>query len=272
MAGLEGTIQTPFGAVQKKTALLIGGGAILIMGIVWYRTKQQNDAALSASAGAAEINPATGYPFGSAEDAAAMAAQAAYIFPESGGNSGGGGGGYPQNTGFTNNGQWAQAAIQYMQGQGLIEDPSQLSAALGKYLAGQPAGDANTKSLIEQAIAFQGYPPLAGPNGYPPSINTGNPVTPPTTPPTSTQLPAPTGFRDTGRVWRDHLEYHWNAVPGAARYRFSDGSKTWDVGNVTGVMRGGLVPDGSYYTQIAAIDANGVVGKYSGTLLSHTKR
>jgi len=195
MGALDGTINTPFGNVQKKTALIVGGGAAVILGIVWWRTNQMN--AEETDIYDAEINPATGYPYGSPEDAAALLAQSQYVSPPSGGT---GGGGYPPgSTGFTNNAQWTQAVIEYMTTAGLIEDPTLLSAALGAYITGAPVTTAQ-RSLIEQAIAAQGFPPLSGPNGYPPSINTAPVVppttTPPTTPPvTPTKLPPPIGMR-----------------------------------------------------------------------------
>lgn len=188
MAGLEGTIKTPIGEVSKKTALIAGVGAIAILGIIWWRTKSTEN--LASSAGASEINPATGYPYGSPEDAAAMAAQANYITPTTG-SAGGGAGGYPLGgIGFVNNAQWVQAVIEYMTTAGLVEDPTALSAALGVYITGSPA-TSTQQSLIEQAIAAQGFPPLSGPSGYPPSINTAPAVTPTPTPTPTTPTPTP---------------------------------------------------------------------------------
>jgi hypothetical protein len=155
---------------------------------MYFRGKKQ-DAATPAVSG--EINPATGYVYGSPEDLAAMAAQGGSLGGGVGGSGGGGGGSGgdpPIGTGFTNNAQWVQSTIAGLTNSGIIEDAAALSVAIGKYIAGQPVGDNTTaRSLIEQAIAFNGYPPLAGPNGYPPSINTQNPVGEPpvTTPPAS---------------------------------------------------------------------------------------
>jgi hypothetical protein len=282
MAALEGEIKTPFGQVQKKTAVIIGGGLVLILGIVWYRSKKASDAAASvAAAGQSEINPATGYPYGSAEDAAAMAAQADYISAGGGGVGGSGGGGSAGQPGFTSNGQWAQAAVQYMQAEGLVEDPAQLSHALGVYITGKPATELDA-GLIAQAIAFQGYPPITGPSGYPPSINTSPIVTDPPDndddehPPVGgNRLPAPSGFHDTGAQWPDALELQWAGVPGAASYKVHDGfsgDNERNVGNVTGIMVRGLVHDGTYFNQVAAVDSAGVTGNWSPVLTSHTKK
>lgn len=179
MGALDGTLQTPFGAVSKKTALIVGGGAVLIIGVGYYRSKQAQKTAATASAGASVgTDPATGFLYGSPEDAAALANQATYVTPT--GAGGGNGGAATTTTGYVSNGQWAQAAVQYMTAQGLVTDPSQLSSALGKYITGSPVNAAE-QSLIQQAIAFQGLPPVAGPAGYPPSLNTSTTTTPPPT-------------------------------------------------------------------------------------------
>jgi hypothetical protein len=187
MAGLEGDFKTPFGSISKKSGVLIGLGAAAILGISYYRAQKNKAADAVASAGASVgIDPATGFVYGSAEDAAALANQNAYISP--GGGGGGGGspsGGYPSGT-FTNNAQWVQSVLSYMQTIGTV-DIGPLSAALGKYITGE-AVTADEKGLIEQAIAVQGFPPVAGPAGYPPSINTTptgttNPPPPPNTTP-----------------------------------------------------------------------------------------
>jgi len=174
---LEGTIKTPLGVFEKKTVAIVGGIVVGLAVVVWYRNKNAKpDPSL---AGTSEINPATGYPYGSAEDAAALTAQNQYQFPSGSGGGGGGGGGGTQ---FTDNAQWTQYVITYMNDNDLVDDVSPLAAALGKYIAGQPV-DAVQTSLIQQAIAIAGKPPLAGPSGYPPSINTEAVVQPP--PPTN---------------------------------------------------------------------------------------
>lgn len=169
---LEGTLKTPLGAVPKKTATIIGIGGLVIVGIVYYRQKQQD---MSTPVTDGEINPATGYPYGSPEDAAALAAQSTYVSPPA--PSGGGSSNVPQsNVGFSSNGQWVQAVVEYMLTNNLVEDSTNLSTALGRYITGAYA-TAEEQSLIQQAIAVEGFPPVAGTNGYPPSIN----KTPPTT-------------------------------------------------------------------------------------------
>jgi hypothetical protein len=64
----------------------------------------------------------------------------------------------------------------------LVAEVGPLADALGKYISGQPVTPEQT-SLIQQAIAIADRPPLAGPTGYPPSINTESVTNPP--PPTN---------------------------------------------------------------------------------------
>lgn len=178
-----------FGKQVSKGTIYVGVGAAGLLGIALVRyRKQQQAAAATAAANAAaqapgtgngasdQIDPATGFPYGSAQDAAALTAQAGYNFPTTGYQYGyGGANTYPTTSpaSFTSNAQWSQAAEQYMVGQG--GDANTIGNALGKYITGQPVPDQTNQGLINEAIAFEGYPPVPGPNGFPPSINTANP-------------------------------------------------------------------------------------------------
>lgn len=207
MTFAEGSIKTPVGTISKKTALWAGVGTGVLALLVWYR-KRQNTSAAADTTG--EINPATGYVYGSAEDAQALEAQANYHSPS---GSAGGGGGSSVSTGFTSNSQWAQAVVQYMTDNSTVVDPSQLQEALGKYLTGAPVTDTQ-KNLIEQAIAVQGYPPIAGTTGYPPAINQ-SPTSGTTT--TTSKPGTVTGLHVTNAS-SGEIDLTWNAVQGATRY------------------------------------------------------
>jgi len=212
MAGLEGTLSTPLGNIQKKYALIGGVVLVGVLGIAWYRSKKSAQASATAAAGeSVGIDPATGYIYGSAEDAAALTNQGGYQFPQPSYGSGGGSS-YPPGTttgtGFASNGQWSQAAISYMQTNGLVEDASQLSAALGKYITGSPVTPTDV-TLINQAIAVEGYPPVAGPNNYPPALNTG--TTGGTTTPPATDA-------------RQGPPYPFDGTPGAPSFRVTANS------------------------------------------------
>jgi len=67
------------------------------------------------------------------------------------------------------NAAWAQAAEQELEGNGY--DPTTVAAALGKYITGGTV-TADQQSIIQAAIAFEGYPPQPGANNYPPNIHT----------------------------------------------------------------------------------------------------
>lgn len=192
---LEGTLDTPFGAMKKQTAVLVGGGLVLILGIVWYRSKKQSQAASVAAAGSSEIDPATGFPFGSPEDVAALSNQSGYLFPAIGGGGGGGGGGTttPGPGSFTNNAQWSAYVLQQIGG----SDPAKLQAAIGQYLSGAPA-TIEQQGLIHQATAVGGLPPVSGPTGFPPAINT-SPTTEPA--PTPTTPESNQAWEQTALAW-----------------------------------------------------------------------
>lgn len=84
------------------------------------------------------------------------------IYSSSGANTSGPGS-------FTNNASWAQAALTQLTDNDPNADAGTIEAALGVYTNGEPATPAQV-SIIQQAIAFMGSPPVAGTDGYPPSI------------------------------------------------------------------------------------------------------
>lgn len=233
---LSGSVNTPLGTYPKRTVFFASGFVIVLAGIVYYRSRNgtasgEGDGTVPDSA----INPATGFPFGSAEDAAAMAAQGAYINPAQPYAPGGGSlGEFPTNVpgSFLNNAQWSQYVIDYFDTNGLVENTSQLSSAIGKYLSGQSiAKGSSEESLVNQAIAIGGKPPIAGANGYPPSINTNNSTTNGTadTTPLVSKYGATKAFKyGTGHTWTQLLNEVYPAVTqrtaqgqAGARYKLS---------------------------------------------------
>jgi PASTA domain len=70
---------------------------------------------------------------------------------------------------FATNAAWSGWAIQQMTTTNPNQDPGALTDALGVYLNGQ-AATAAQKTLIFDAEAIAGRPPVAGPGGYPPSV------------------------------------------------------------------------------------------------------
>lgn len=272
---LEGSINTPVGNVSKKTAAIVAGGVVILGVIVWVRGRKTAANEALAAAGQADVNPATGYPFGSAEDAAALAAQASYVSPVGGGVGGiGGGSGGATSTSpgtFGNNAQWSQFVQQYMTDNQIVSDGSLLASALGKYLGGrQVSTDEN--NLIQQAIAFGGFPPIAGTNGYPPAINVS--ASPPPTQPAP--MPAPTGISAT-LVGPGRIAVNWNPVPGATLYTIGVrlwGSPIWSQGSgfdllyksgpTSSWQSAGFTKGQGYDFYIAANDAQHKEGPFAG--------
>jgi hypothetical protein len=173
------------GPVSKKWVVIVAGGSVLTIGYIVIRKRKASAAAASSAASGTasdatgQIDPQTGDIAGSAQDQVDLAAM------QSGGTYGtagfglGGAGGYvisppaaatiPGAGGFTTNGEWVQQAEQDLGGLGI--DAVALSAALGKYLTARPLSPAE-QSLVDQAIAAENYPPVAGPGGYPPAMHT----------------------------------------------------------------------------------------------------
>jgi hypothetical protein len=162
---LEGDIKVPGVGATPKKYVYAGLGVVAIAAGIYYYRKRNATATVDPNAGA-EIDAATGYPTGSAQDLAALNQQAAT------GASGMGGttptATVPGPTAFVDNPQWSQAAQDYLVNSVGLDGPT-VSAALGVYLAGDYATAAQ-KTIIEQAEAHEGKPPVAGPNGYPPAI------------------------------------------------------------------------------------------------------
>lgn len=182
------TVHLP-GLGDVKKGYAIAGGVAVVGGFyVIYRRQQRANA--NAAAGAnTQIDPATGYAFGSPQDAASLSAQQSYVNPTT--NVGGGGGlvssgGSTLPTSFLSNAAWSQYVINYMVSNDIVHDQGAgITAALAVYLnGGVPTAD--QMSLINQATAIAGLPPIQGPNGYPPHINTGPPITQGPNPPTPT--------------------------------------------------------------------------------------
>lgn len=157
------------GGVSKK-ALIIGGvGSAGVVGLFLLRKRSSSTAtAATADPNAADPN-ASDYVDPGLQDTSMGPTYGAtgYYDPNTGqwvyGNSGTG------QAAATTNAQWSQNAISYLAGNSSV-DTGALAAALGAYLAGR-AVTTDQESLIDQAIAAEGYPPVSGANGYPPGIN-----------------------------------------------------------------------------------------------------
>jgi hypothetical protein len=225
------TITLPGGLkVNKKVAITVGIASVGIAGYVLYRQSQAKQTTDTSGYSTADVDPQTGYPYGSPEDQAALAAMSAGTQGQLNSSSfvggsvlgydqygnpiytQGQGGGITGTGGFTSNAQWTQAAEALMGSTG----SDAIAAALGKYLLGQPL-TADQITNVQQAIAAEGFPPVPGPEGFPPSYHTA--AVPPSggggTGGTVAHNPVK-GLRTEPRFTQ--IDVHWQPLAGAKKY------------------------------------------------------
>lgn len=217
------TINLPgVGPTNKKTVYLVGGLIVVVAGYGYYRSRNASVAPTPSDTTATDIT-ATDSTYDPTLDPTSQ-----YYDMTSDPNSAYYQGGvydsgmsqYPIGaglyepvtapTGYTSNPEWSQAAEDYLANSvGL--SPTNVQAALGKYLTGGTVNDAQ-ESIINQAIAAVGYPPQAGPNGYPPSIKKS-------AAPSVTTLATPhmaSHWQGKGKAKEAILV--WSKIPHAAHY------------------------------------------------------
>lgn len=178
------------GGVKKEYVYAGVAVAGVILVVAYMKRKQQsaqaNSTLVTDPAGnqCAALSPTSGYCPGTPEDLSYQGTGATLAGSNAASYVGGQIIGYDQygnpiysssstQTGvpgaFTNNAQWSQAALQELVDLEPNADAGTIGAALGVYINGQPATSAQ-RSIIEQAIALEGYPPVGGTNGNPPGI------------------------------------------------------------------------------------------------------
>lgn len=258
MAG--GDVKLPgIGALPRKQVYVALGAAVLIGGVMYYRKRQAASTAASTTATTAATDPQTGYPVGSPEDQAALAALSASA--GTGGAYGGGSGTITTptpvaGTGLTTNAQWSQTVIDYFTNT-LSQDSAAIAGALGKYLAGQQLTPTEAE-LIHQAIALEGQAPVAAADGYPPNLRL---------------TAATTGGGNTGTdpwtlaghaVGPTEIDLTWNKQPAPwSGYRIQYGvsgnlTERYNVGNTNTARIGALHPHTAYSFSVVAL-SGGVV-------------
>jgi Fibronectin type III domain len=286
---LEGTVKLPvFGTVKKKTAAGAGfGSVVLVIGIYWWRQRQAANAAAASSqaqqssAAAAgtvtdpagnvcastDIDPSTGFCSGTAADLQAQQEAASDDLGDDediGDYGDGTGTGITTTQAFSNNAAWAQAAEAYLGSNGA----DSTAAALSKYLLGQQI-TTDQEQVVEEAIAAEGYPPVAGANGYPPSMN----VTGGTSPsPATGSSGAPAGSPPNLKAVKKSagaVSVSWGAEGGegggsATSYSFGispapagGSAATHNIGNRLTYNVGGLKTGTTYTISVAAVNSAG---------------
>jgi hypothetical protein len=162
------------GKVNKPTLIiagLAGAGALIYA----YVKKKKDAAAATPATTSAYGYGAYSYGYGAGSELAQEEALAAEGYGYGGYGYAASGFGVGTSVPVTStiapvatNAEWAQYAEQFLVNQGYTG--TTVGEALGAYITGQNVG-AN-ESIVEAAIAFQGYPPVPGADNYPPNINT----------------------------------------------------------------------------------------------------
>jgi len=236
--------------LKKNVAIILGVSGAGIAAYVLYQKRQANSSATDTTTGTGDIDPQTGFAYGSPEDQAALAGLAGSTLPTAnnasfvggqiigydqfgnpiyGSGAGGfGGSGFGGPGGFSSNAQWTQAAESLMGSTGA----DAIAAALGKYLLGTPLTD-DQVTIVQQAIAAEGMPPVPGPDGFPPSFRTA--ATPPPTGGGTAKNPVK-GLQATPRTTQ--IDVHWNPLTGATKYlvKAYKGSQIVQQQTVTGTF------------------------------------
>jgi hypothetical protein len=207
------------GHISKRGLWIAGAGAVGLLALLWWRKRNAAPAVAAVaadSAGAdASVDPnldpfATDPntdPYG-AGGGGALDASGQLLAPAQGAP--------------IDNQQWTAQVMATLAG---VVDPAALSAALGRYLTGT-AVDAADESLIDQAIAAAGYPPVAGATGYPPGL-LAQPATGQTAPgggvtaPPSNPRPAKPNAPTVTGITATTVSLSTTAVPGATLYEWS---------------------------------------------------
>jgi hypothetical protein len=224
------------GGVNKTTLWVAGVAGVIAAGYAWYKHKKDATAAASAPTASSAYGYAAqgygygGYGYGSDLEAyeQGLTAGAEYGYGGYAYDASGVGTSSPVTTTTpvaATNAQWAQYAEQFLVNQGGY-NASTVASALGEYITGANVG--SNEGIVQAAIAFEGYPPVAGTNGYPPSINTngdnggqtsGNPVTGGPVSPVAGSI----SNLASSAVTTTSFKATWNSVTGAT------GGYKWNV-------------------------------------------
>lgn len=272
------------GTEKKSTVMLFAAAGV---GVIIYAMMAKKKAAAAAAAAAAPgagagtftdpagsvcsaPNPATGYCPGTPADISAQQQLAAgsSAYGVSGGSQYGGGylgsvsslGGQSLSNAvpvFTNNGAWGQYVEQMLGSNG----SDAIAAAIAKYLSGQSL-TTDQATVAEEAVAIANYPPVSGPGGFPPSMNT-----------TATSSTTP-GTCSAGHTWVQ-------TATGAAGETAATGGAGWclppaagGTGGTGGTMKHYRCPGGKSLSQIAkqlGTSPESIVSATSGTDYNHGK-
>ena len=155
----------------------------------------------------------------------------------------------------TTNAAWSQLALTQLS-QSDRWSYSDMAAALGNFLDGQPLSDAQ-QEIVRAAIAVAGYPPV-GSHNIVPGGNTSITV-------------APTGVA-AGSITPTTVLINFVAVPGARTYNVYRSGAATPSGSAgsSPVTLSDLTPNTSYSVTVAAVSASGAVGPKSSPVTFKT--
>lgn len=213
-------------------AVFAGVGGTIAAIVLYYRNKNQQATAPATSSlyppdgtvgdptDPYSTDPATGQTYG--DEGAGIVGGFGSLTTGGGGGDTGGDTGSTGGPPFSSNGAWSNWVIGQMQTLNPNLDTGALTDALGLYLAGQPVEPAQ-KTLVLDAEAIGGPPPVAGPGNYPPNVRTNggkgggqtaaNPVT---------------GLKQTGTEGFTGADISWSPAAHATSYQV-----TSDKGSVS---------------------------------------
>jgi PASTA domain len=181
----DGQVKVPIiGETNKSTLFIAGLAGVTALGWAWWKQKKQAKTATTTAA-TTPASGTTGYGYGYGYGAYAFQPYGYGFGPEGLGAYGGQGNygygyygaGEPVNeevpAAAATNAQWSEAAMTALTSAGW--SGSDVLTALGLYLTGAPVTSTQA-SIIQAAIAAEGYPPAPGASGYPPAINQSSPT------------------------------------------------------------------------------------------------
>lgn len=244
-------------ALKTKLGPLPAGAWLGIAGVVfWYVSRKKGSkstggAQTDAAGNTGTIDPATGYVYGSPQDAAGLAANSAGSGGD--GSSPGTSGGSTVAGTYADNTAWANAAINYLVSIGV--DATGANSAITQFLASQPL-TTQQQGDVNLAIQRIGAPPT------PPQPGTAPP--PIVTPPGPGQVYAtnpPSGVT-AAAAGSSSITVKWNRASNAQGYTIKWGTSasattgsTTVAGTAGTTTISGLKPNTRYVIQVQATPA-----------------
>jgi Fibronectin type III domain len=270
----------PFKGLSKGQKVAVGVGGAVVVFMVYRSYSKAKAASASASTATdpnatdpnANIDPTTGYPYGSVQDTSALAS----------GVGAGAGTGYDPNAGYYNpvptgsspasNAAWSQYVEQQLTSIGY--DPQAVSAAIGRYLANLPLTP-DQATIVQVALAEAGPPPQgsysiitsgsSAPAGSGSGGGSGG-----TSVGSSAHAPAAPAWVREQWVNRTQTNVHWAPSPGASSYevRVTYQSRAVQVHETAGqnYTITGLTPNHTYGVHVIAKNSAGQSGETSTTV------